>query len=315
MKSLPHNRVLLMAGLLASSAIFLSACSVDNAGLEQVDDGGEPDGTGPAPNADGGDATTETGSDASGPDGGPLADAGDGGVAPGADATRDADAGDATLAADGEVDATADAGSEGGTDAAEPDVVGDVSAPVDAPEDTAVPEDAEDTGTADVSVEDTGVDTGPDTDAVDDASDAAPATVTTISVIASALGDACAYAATNANCLPTLCEDLTGTPASANVTLCLTTLTCALSASTATTYCGFRQDTTNECYCGDADPGDCQAGLADGVCMTAEADGFGTNDPPTIYASYSVSAFPSGLANSIVSCMAGLPLCTGPTGI
>jgi hypothetical protein len=315
MKSLRPVRVLLIAGLLASSAVFVSACSVDGTGLEQVEDGGsdgsEPDGTGPSANTDAGDATTEDGSDAASPDDGSSAEAGDGGAKrPGADAAPDADAGDATIATDGEVDATVDAGRGGGLDAAEPDVVGDGPTPVDAPEDVAIPEDAEDANTADTSVEDSSV----DADFVDAGSDAE--TATTTSVIASALGDACAYGALLANCLTTQCENLPGmTGSSSDTSLCLATLACALSGSTATTYCGMRSDTMNECYCGDADPPDCQGGLADGVCIAPEGAGFSPNDPASIYASYMDTTQPSGLANYIANCMASVPLCQNAAGL
>ncbi|HSY25116.1 MAG TPA: hypothetical protein VK841_23485 [Polyangiaceae bacterium] len=315
MKSLRPSRVLLIAGSLAWSAVFVSACSVDGTGLEQVEDGGsdgsEPDGTGPSGNTDAGDATTEDGSDAASPNDGSSAEGGDGGAKPpGADAAAGADAGDATIATDGEVDATVDAsvdaGGSGGFDAAEPDVVGDGPTPVDAPEDVAIPEDTEDADTTDASVEDTGA----DADLVDAGSDAETVPVTTTSVISNALGDPCAYGALLANCLTTPCESLSGmTGSSTDTSLCLATLACAISGSTATTYCGMRSDTTNECYCGDADPPDCKGGLADGVCIAPEEAGFSPNDPASIYDSYTDTAQPSGVANFIANCMYGVPLC------
>jgi hypothetical protein len=321
MKSLRPSRVLLIAALLASSAVFVSACTVDGTGLEQVEDGGsdgsEPDGTGPSMNTDGGDATIEDSSDAASPDGGSLAEAGDGGAKPpGADATRGSDAGDATIAADGavdaSVDASVDAGNDGGFDAAEPDVVGDGSTPVDAPGDVAIPEDAEDAETADASVEDAGV----DADLVDAGGDEETVPVTTTSVIANALGDPCAYGALIANCLSPQCEDLTGTTGSSTDTsLCLATLACAISGSTATTYCGMRSDTMNECYCGDADFSDCQGGEADGVCIDPEEAGFSPNDPASVNASYMTNTMPSGLANAIANCMYGVPLCRNAAGL
>lgn len=309
MKSFSRGLVL-SAGLLASSAAFVSSCTVDGNGLAVVDDdagadGSEPDGTPPA-NADGGDATIDSGALADAQDGS-LAD---GTVTPGADAEAGTgDAGDAAVATDSAVDAWADAGTDGavGDASGGPDADAAIdggSPPADAAGDVVAPEDAADDGG------DAGV------DASADAGGDAALSATTVSVITDALGSVCAYAAMNDNCLPTQCEDLTGsTGSSTNTSLCLATLACALSNSTATTYCGMRVDTVDECYCGDHNFTDCQNGQSNGVCITAEQAGFGSNDPGTITSSYLDTTTASGLANTIASCLNGVAPCVSASGI
>ncbi len=316
MKSHRPSRVLLLvlAGSLASSTIFVSSCTVDENGLAVVGDdagpdGSEPEGAPPA-NADGGDATIDGGGFADAQDG--SVDAGDGAnVTPGADAEAAApDASDATVATDGAMDAALDAFVDAAADAAitdasgGPDAANDGGQPVDAAGDTAVPVDAADAGS----------DAGPD--ASPDAGSDASTPVTTVSIITNQLGAACADGATNGGCLATQCEDLTGnTGASTNTSLCLATLACALSSSTATTYCGMRQDTVDECYCGDDAFSDCQNGQSDGVCIAAEQAGFGSTVPATITGSYYDETTPSGLANFITNCMNAVTPCVTAAGL
>jgi hypothetical protein len=307
MKSFHPGRVLLLAGLLAASAVFVSGCTVDDSGLAEVEDGGpdgsEPDGS--ALNADAGDATIGEGADG---EAGPSADGGDGAHAtPGADgeaAAPGADAGDATVPNDGEADAAPDTGTDTGvTDASggpDADVVSDGAEPLDAVGDVVTAEDAADGGE-----EDTGVDASSD-----GGSEAGPS-MTTTSLITNELSSQCADDAFSDNCLSTQCEDLSG----ADPSLCLATLSCAISGSTGTPYCGLLQDEPDECYCGDdVDFTDCQNGQADGVCLQAEQNGFGSSDPGTITGSYFDTTTASGVANSITSCIMSIPSCLNAAG-